>query len=71
MVRSWFPLTRSRANIIKQKSHPDAVILEDWGPQDCDHNNRGLTAERGWLSSCGSTARAGPGAEALGRNTRV
>lgn len=78
MVRSWFPLTRSRANIIKQKSHSGAVTLEDWGPQDCDpqqqrsHSREGLAqlAQQGlgprhWGGALGCDTRAEGGTARL------
>lgn len=48
VVKTWFLLTRSRANVIEQKSHPGAATLRSHTERSC-------------LNSCGSRARQGLG----------
>lgn len=71
MVKSWFPYTRSRANVIEQKSHPGAVTLEDWGPRSCDPQELRSHSREGLPRLLWEHSPAGSGAETLGRDTRI
>lgn len=71
MVRSWFPSTRSRVNVIEQKSRPGAVTLEDWGPQDCDPQELRSHSREELPQFMWEHSPAGPGAKTLGINTRM